>query len=716
MSETVEAPEIVDDEVRPRRPSPRRFAPRLPRPIRGRRTTVSGLGASAAHAFEQRQFFILLPYAMIAGVIVALEADAPPAPLALGLVAVGTALALWLVRRTVVALRGVGLFAAFWIGFSLLAVHGALFGTPMLHGAVYGQFEARVDAVLATTPTGRRLVLSHIYADAPTDPVGFRRARIELRNGPPLAPGDVIDGRIYFYEVPGPAAPGGFDAEFSSYFQGIGAYGSAVSARLVSSGDPTAPDRIVDGVRQTIGARIAAVLNQPSNGIARAIITGDQTAVLEGPRKLMATAGLAHVMAISGLHLSLVAGSAFFVLRLLLALITPLAAHVSAKKVAAAGAIVAALVYYAISGGGAAALRSTVMAVLIFTAVLVGRRALSMRNVAIAGLFTVLTEPSEIFRPSFQLSFAAVVALVGAYEMLQRPRLLGRGPLGVVASHFGSIALTSLVAGTGTLVFAIYHFQQTAPLGIVGNLMVMPLVTVVMMPSAILAVLAVPFGLDRPFVWLMGWSIDRMLDCAGLVAQWSQGISAMPLLTPLALVIAFAALAWFSFFTNRYRLIGPVLAIPAIMGFAVAAPPDVLVSDTTQAIALRGADGLALVSGKPGSFSVNIWGETYRQPIGPAPPGTTACDSLGCISHSPLGFTIAVSKEMAAFEDDCATADLVVTHLPAPDYCRSEAAVVDAGDLAGGGTQALRWDKTAGRFEVQPAITDLNRPWRAGRR
>jgi competence protein ComEC len=715
MSETDHAPEIVDDEVRPRRPSAPRLAPRTPRPVKGRKARIDGLLASAAHAFEQRQFFILLPYAAILGVVASLETDAAPMPWALALVALGNGLALWLLRRAVAALRVAGLFAAFWVGFSLLSLHGALFGTPMLHGAAYGQYEARVDAVLAVTPNGRRLVISGILADAPTDPVNFHRARIEVKDAPPLAPGDIIDGKIYFYEVPGPAAPGGFDAEFSSYFQGIGAYGSARSVGLVSTGNASAPDRVIDGIRQTIGARIGAVLGQPANGIARAIITGDQTAVLEGPRKLMATAGLAHVMAISGLHLSLVAGSAFFVLRLLLALVTPLARYVSAKKAAAGGAIVTALVYYAISGGGAAALRSTVMAVLIFAAVLVGRRALSMRNVAIAGLFTVLTEPSEIFRPSFQLSFAAVVALVGIYEMLQRPRFGGRGLLGTAARHFGGIALTSLVAGTGTLVFAIYHFQQTAPLGIVGNLMVMPLVTIVMMPSAMLAVLSMPFGFDRPFIWLMGWSIDRMLDCAGLVSQWSQGINWTPLLTPLALVIALLALAWFSFFTNRYRLIGPVLAIPAIMGFAVDRPPDVVISDTTQAVAVNGPNGLTLISGKPGSFSVDIWGETYRQSIGPAPPGMTACDSLGCVSRSPLGFSVAVGKDMAAFEDDCADSDLVVTRLQAPAYCRTETTVIDAGDLARGGTESLNWDKAAGRFTVRPAIVDLNRPWRAGR-
>lgn len=688
---------------------------RGPAPVKPRKAAVTGLRASFAHALEQRQFFVLLPFAIILGVITSLLVDAPPEPLALAGVGACLSAAFWLSRRTVAPMRLVALATAFWLGFSLLAIQGALFGTAMLHGSAYGEYHARVDAVLAVTPTGRRIVISGIEPVLPGKPLQIRRARIVVKAGPPLAPGDIIDAHIYFYAVPGPAVPNGADAEFSSYFQGIGAYGSTTAASLVTSADTSAPDRLFDTIRQTIGERIGAELSQPSRGIARAIITGDQSDITDASRQVVATAGLAHVIAISGLHLSLVAGGAFFALRFLLALATPLARYIDVKKVAAVGGIGAALFYYAISGGGAAALRSTVMAALLFGAVVLGRRALSMRNVAMAGLFTVLTEPAEIFRPGFQLSFAAVIGLVGIYELLGRRRVAGKGPLSYVATHFAGIALTSLIGGAATIVFAIYHFQQTSPLGIVGNLMIMPLVALVMMPAAMLSVLTMPFGMDRPFIWLLGWSVDRMLDVATLVAGWSQNFEGSPLLTPLALFIALLALAWFAFFTNRYRLIGPVLAVPAILLFALDHPPDVLIADTTQALAIRGSEGLMLVGGKPGSFAVTVWGQTYRQQIDTALTGAVSCDSLGCISKSPLGFTVASSKNLAAFDEDCANADLVVTHLQAPEDCRAETMVIDANDLAKGGVQWLRWDAGAGRFEVRPAIADLNRPWRAGR-
>ncbi|HVW91009.1 MAG TPA: ComEC/Rec2 family competence protein [Devosia sp.] len=701
-----------------RRPRRAFVLPRRPAfVVRPRKAKVKGLAASASHALEQRQLFVLLPFAIIAGLVASLVAAEPPEPLALAAVAVLIVAALWLARRSLVALRLLTLTAAFWVGFSLLAIHGALFGTPMLFGSLYGTYQARVDGIAAVTDKGRRIVVSDISPVGNAKPARFRRARILVKAGPPLAPGDIIEGPIRFYAVPGPVLPNAYDSEFHAYFDGIGAFGTTTKPiGLVRAGDFSAPDRLIDTVRQSIGARIEAALAEPAQGIARALITGDQTGVTDAARQTMATAGLAHVLSISGLHLTLVAGTVFSALRLLFALILPLARHVSAKKLAAAGGIVAALVYYAISGGDIAALRSTVMIILVFGAILAGRKALTMRNVALAGLVTIVTDPANVFRPSFQLSFAAVIGLVGMYEILKRGGPKGRGPVGHIIAHFTGILTTSLIAGAATTVFSIYYFQQTSPLGVIGNLITLPLVGFVMMPAAMLSVIAMPFGFERPFLWVMGWSIDRMLDLAALVAGWSQGLNASPLLTPLALAIALMALAWFSFFTNRWRLLGPALAVPAIIAFALDQPPDVLVSDATQALAIRGAGGLVLAAGKANSFAVDVWSQTFKQAIGTPPPNMTRCDAEGCVSQAPAGFRVAVSRSPASLGEDCREADLVIIRADvAPPGCRAATTVIDRGDLAKGGVQWLHWDAGARRFDVRPAVADLNRPWRAGR-
>jgi competence protein ComEC len=677
-----------------------------------RRLPPLGLVASLRFALEQRRFFTLLPVAVIAGLVA--YVIMPGEPSLLLLAGVGVALVIVLVAslRRIGLLRAAVLAAAFWCGFALLAIHGALFGTAMLARPAYGDFTMVVDTVISESEDGQRVLVSNIVAAPGSRGVPMRRARLFLRQAPSLAPGDTIALKVRFYSVPGPALPNGYDGQFTGYFDGIGAYGAGIGpVTVMRDGDGYDPVRFIEGIRRGIAQRIDAVLAQPSAGIARAVINGDQSAVTDASRDTMAAAGLAHVLSISGLHLTLVAGGVFFVLRLVFALVLP--ARLPAKPLAALTAIAAAVLYYGISGGNVAALRSTVMIVLVFGAVIAGRRAITMRNVAIAALLVVVTDPSSVFGPSFQLSFSAVVALVGAYESLPRRRER-RGVLGHVGAHFGGVIVTSVVAGVATLLFSIYHFQQTSPLGVLGNLAALPLVGFIMMPAALVGVLAMPFGLERLPLLVMGWSVDRMLDIAGLIATLGEGLKASPLLTPMALVIGLAALGWFAFLPNRWRLAGPVLAVPLVVLLALDKPPDVIVSDTTQAVAVRGEEGLALAAGRPGSFAVTVWGDTYGAPLAPISAEERHCDSMGCIVASPAGFTLSLVNEADAFAEDCANADLVVTRSYAPSYCRKETTVIDAGDLYRRGVHALYWQ--GGGFAIRPAISDPNRPWRVSPR
>jgi len=671
---------------------------------------LAGVSAAFARALEHRRLFLLLPYAMIAGLMVAFVLPAEPSPVLLGAGGVACVVSLATSRQSVGWNRLAGLAAAFWLGFCLLGIHGALFGTQMLARPAYGTYEVRVDEVLTANADGVRAIVSGItpIGEARTLPV--RRARIVVGGVPDLAPGDVIRSPVRFYAVPGPVVPNGFDTQFHAFFDGVGAYGNTIGAvERVRTGDTGAPERVVDGLRRSIAARIDAVLPQPAGGIARALITGDQSMVTDEAREVMSTAGLAHVLSVSGLHLTLVAMLVMATLRGGFALAGGLDRFVSVKRVAAAGAIVASLGYFAISGGNVAALRSTIMIVLVLGAVVAGRRALTMRNVALAALAIIVTDPASVFRPSFQLSFAAVVALIGAWEMLRPGDERDRGWLRKVWAYFAGGALTSIVAGAATLLFSIYHFQQTAPLSVLGNLMSLVLIGFVMLPAALVATLLMPFGLEAPFLVVMGWSIDGMLWVASLVAQWSAGISASPLLLPIALVLGFAALAWFTFWTTWHRFIGPVLLVPAVLLLAVDRPPDVLISDTTQALAMRGADGLDLVAGKPDSFAVKVWRDTYAEPLEPA--ALLRCDSLGCFGESPVGFAVAVASDPAAFYEDCGLADLMVMRRPAPAGCTT-GTVIDADTLERGGIQWLRWNRAARTFEVRAAVPAGERPWR----
>jgi competence protein ComEC len=576
---------------------------------------------------------------------------------------------------------------------------------------VHGRYEAHVDAILPSGDERQRLVLSAIASVDGGRQLPIRRARIVAEPEPALSPGDLVRAPIRFYPVPGPVVPGGFDTQFHAFFDGIGAYGSTTGQlERYGAGSDFSAARVVDRLRRDIAARIAAALAQPSAGIATALFIGDQSGVSEVARENMAVAGLAHVLSISGLHLTMVAGGVFIVLRLLLSLSDTLARSISVKRLAALGGIAAALVYFSVSGGSVAATRATLMILLVFGAVLFGRRALTMRNVALAALVVLLLDPASVFRPSFQLSFAAVAALIGAWELARRKEPAAPGLAPRVLAYFLGLAVTSLVAGAATLLFSVYHFQQASPLGVLGNLLSLPLVAFVMMPAAVLAALAMPLGFEWPFLQVMGWSIDVMLNLAVVVADLGAGLQATPLLAPLALVLGLCGLGWFAFFTDRWRLLGPLLLLPAIPLLALDRPPDVLVADSTQAVAVRSASGLQVVAGRPQSFAVDVWRETYGGDFAAAAGG---CDSVACIGTGESGFRYAIIADAAGFYEEC-TADLVIARRDVPAGCAAST-VIDAAALRRGGVHLLRWDEARRTFDVQPAIGDLNRPWRAVR-
>lgn len=704
MAETLAGTVEEDDRGRDRPV----LAPPRARPAANKRARV-GLMESARQALDERRAFVLLPFAMIVGLVAAASLPTEPEVIVLGTGTALIALGLVLSRHSVAWTRGMLGLAAAWLGFCLLPIHGALFGTEMLARPAYGTYQARVDEILSETQSEKRVILSQIAPAGDARELPVRRARVVIKAGPDLSPGDVISGPFRFAPVPAPVYPGGFDTQFHAYFDGIGGYGNSTQPpAIVSTGSETTPEHVIDAVRRGISARIDAVLPQPSAGIARAIVNGDQSAVTDDARETMATAGIAHVLSVSGLHLTIVAGGVFWVLRLLLSGWEGLATRVSVKRVAAVAGIGAALLYFAISGGNVAAFRSTLMILLVFGAVLFGRRALTMRNVAIAGVIVIATDPASVFRPSFQLSFAAVLALVGAYENFRTERLKDASLAAHAWAYGKGIVGTSLVAGAATLLFSVYHFQQTSPLGVLGNLFSLPLVGFVMMPAAALGVLAMPLGLEAPFLMAMGWSIDRMIDMAAVVAGWSTHLRASPLLTPLALLIGLAALAWLAFFRDRWRLVGPLAAVPLVVLLAVDKPPDVLIADTTQALVVRGANGLELADGKSQSFALDVWRETYAEPIESA--AAQGCDSVACIGESAVGFSYAIVLDPSGFAEECGR-DLIVTRIRAPSYCRAST-VVDADGLAEHGVHWLRWDAALERFEVRRAVENLDRPWR----
>jgi len=660
---------------------------------------------------------VLFPFALIAGIVAFTVAPAEPSGWATWMLLLGAMLGVRLSRRNFVATHVAVLAMASLAGFGLPQLHSTMYGTSMLKGTAYGSYEARVDGIHSDDGEDARVILSDLRPGADADSLTIRRARVLIPTAEKPAVGATISVRLRLYEVPGPITPYGYDSQFHSHFAGIGAFGSAIGpVTVVSPGARWLPSRLMSEVRQGVGSRIDAALEGVPDAIARALIIGDQGQITEQTRSVMANAGLAHVLAISGLHLTLVAGGVFTAMRYGLAASHAMSLRLDIKRLAAMGGILVALFYLSISGGSVSAVRATIMLVLVFGAVLFARRALTMRNVAIAAILVIVSDPVTVFRPSFQLSFAAVVALVGVYEWYRpnadRAGERERGAVAAILRFLGGLALTSVIAGLATGLFAAFHFQQMAPLGVVGNVLAMPILAFIVLPLAFVSVAVMPFGFEWPFLQVMGWGIEAITRIAETVSSMSGDWTSTAMLHPGVLVIGLVALAWLAFFESRVRFAGSVVAVPLIMVLGPVPLPDVMVADTTQSLAVGFGTTYELIDGRDGSFAVRAWEQATGREIIDA-DRDDACDAYACFVRPVTGYALSNVEAMPAFAEDCWLADLVVTRLPAPAYCKQRTQVIDAADFGAGGVHWAYW--TGQGFRLQPAINDPGRVWRSGR-
>ena len=331
-----------------------------------------------------------------------------------------------------------------------------------------------------------------------------------------------------------PLRPGGYDFSRDLYFQRIGATGFVHRRDQDRSIRPRRRAlwlryaTFIEGIRDAIDRRIRAAVPGDAGSIASALITGKRDAISAPVNDAMYISSLAHVLSISGYHMAVVAGVVFFVVRGLLALSPALAMRHAIKKWAALAALIAAFFYLLLSGAEVATQRAFIMTAIVLVGVMVDRAALTLRNLALAALGVMLFAPEAVVHPSFQMSFAATLALIAAYERGLPWSVAGADTsLGARVALWGgreivALILASLVAGLATTPYAAYHFHRLAPYGVLANLLAMPIVSAWVMPAGLLALVALPFGFDAPLWKLMGLGIDWMI-CGRAVCREPAG-------------------------------------------------------------------------------------------------------------------------------------------------------------------------------------------------
>ncbi|GAA3271900.1 ComEC/Rec2 family competence protein [Sphingomonas yabuuchiae] len=412
-----------------------------------------------------------------------------------------------------------------------------------------------------------------------------------------LGPGAWVRLRARLMPPAGPVAPGGYDFARAAWFQGIGATGRGFGPVQILHQADQGP-----GLRQRLSQRITGQLPGSAGGIAAALATGDVGAIAQDDAEAMRRAGLAHLLSVSGLHITAVVGIVMVLTIRLLALWPWLALRVRLPLVGAAAGAVAAVGYTWLTGAEVPTIRSCVAAMLVLAALAMGREAMTLRLVAAGALIVLIFRPEALVGASFQLSFAAITAIVALHEHPAVRHWLGPHPdwRWAALRHLGALLLTGLVVEAALMPIAVYHFHKAGLYGALANIVAIPWTTFIAMPLEMIALLLEPMGLGGPVWWLLGQALGLLLKLAHAVSAMPGSVVALPVASGWAFGLAVAGGLWIALWRTRWRWLGTPALMVGIWVMLAAPAPDLVVTGDGRHAGIAMGRGMALLRDRAG--------------------------------------------------------------------------------------------------------------------
>lgn len=739
----------------------------------------------AACLAEERAFghgFLFIPVMIGCGAILWFSLDVTPSSFVLA-IAFLLAAGLALFRRydTGLLAASCSIVAFLLLGMLLADLETRRAGTVVLDTPVTTTITGTVTRREVDARGDWRYMVRLVATEAPKLSRPPERVSLLARGGgEPVALGATIRGKARLSPPSGPALPGLNDFAFASYFKGVGATGffykpprmimSPKSDVAAATGLLEWADMRLYGLRSAIAERIRGTIGGDAGAFAASIVTDERQAISAGTMEALRLSGLAHIVAISGLNMALAAGIFFVGLRLGFSLFPAFAQRWPVKKISAFAALLMTLAYYLISGFAVSAERAWLMMSVMLIAVLFDQPSLSLRNVALSALVILALSPSEIMGPSFQMSFAATIALVSAYAWWSRRRSdherlsIGRRPAWMRAGEtagaiIGGVIVTSLIGGLSTAIYSAEHFHRVTTYGLFANLAAMPLMSLVVMPFGLVAMLLMPFGLDAPFLKVMGYGMALVIEVAGEVASWG-GSAATGRPHGWFIGLASSGFLLLTLLRSRLALLGiPVLLVAfglsAIMAYRDA--PDLLIHEDGELVALLEDGKVYTTKTRPQGFVYGQWQRALLLPEQPVPPaivktGTaptrvafaarpkltsqelstvarqmtaalkdaepgvfTCVRGIWCVARAGSGEWIVVLEDGRFAGKACDIADIVVvSRRTSFSQCRSGALLLNRDILRRIGSVEMNFagsEQSAVVGRLRAAISGADRPW-----
>lgn len=607
-----------------------------------------------------------------------------------------------------------GLCGAWWRATSVAA--------PVLGRPVVVEVTGRAEAVEVQAAKDRYRV-TLVPLNAPDLP-GRIRVTIATADAPPnLSNGDMVIVRARLVGPQTASIPGSYDFSRTAWFMRLGATGKAIGkVRRLSA----APD--ASGIRARMTAHIREQIPGSAGGIAAAFATGDRGGIATEDEEAMRDSGLTHLLSVSGLHITAFVGAAMFLTLRLLALSPFLALRLPLVAISAGVGASAGIGYTLLTGAEVPTIRSCVAAVLIVIGIMLGRQAFTLRLVATGALVVLLLWPEAVVGPSFQLSFAAITAIVALHEWGIMQRLTGPRDEGAIAKAgrgLLTLLLTGLVVEIALAPIALYHFHKQGLYGALANIVAILLTTFVTMPLEALALIFDAVGLGAPFWWATGLSLEFLLWIARTVAVWPGAVAALPSVPVAAFGLMIYGGLWVMLWRGHWRVVGFVPISIGALWALLTPPPDVLVTGDGMHLAVRGDDGqLATLRPRAGDYVRSIISERFGD-LGELEDLDTlsgaACTEDLCridIKRGDRSWRVAATRSRyllpyKSFRAECAAADIIVSDRRLPPWCTPRWIKADRSFLVRTGGLAVT---LAGAKAETVAETEGEHPWVVARR
>ncbi len=506
------------------------------------------------------------------------------------------------------------LLAVFCLGFFVVAGKAYYVAAPTLTYRFYGEIEGRIIGVDRARSGAVRVTLDQVELENISKSNTPQKVRLSINGGPAaqlLTPQGRLKTKGFLMPPPAPSEPGGFDFRRYAWFRGLGAVGYTREGVHITSGPSSGIFMRLFDRRMALSARIKAGVSEAASGPAAAIITGDRSSLTRAQLRDLRRSNLAHLLAISGLHVALLTGVVFGFFRRLCLLNANAFLHLNANKIAAGFAILIGFYYVMISGAAVSTQRAFIMVSIVMLGVFFDRRALSLHSVALAALVILAWRPEDVSSAGFQMSFAATIALVSVFQRipaLSRFSRLRRMPV-------ISLILSSLVAGLATAPFSAAHFNQVSHYGLLANILSLPVMSFLVAPSAVLAMMLMPFGAEAVGLWGVDLGLRWILAVAHFFAQPASAVTFVIKPAAWILPVLSASFVWIILWRGWGKGLGIVGVVVAFIGWHASVRPDILIAKDGVLVGLLLPEGRALSKPNGGTFSAGIWAQNDGLPM-----------------------------------------------------------------------------------------------------